>query len=109
MNLETQKHTKRIQIHQSQSQTLTFWTRLSKVLFPKRSVKMIDGNEKRKRQLVFEFKSSRVYEKRSKNWFSYFRQEEENLQHEVAIKHQTALVNYQRQLARKDNQLIQNK
>ncbi|XP_073236549.1 uncharacterized protein [Porites lutea] len=37
------------------------------------------------------------------------RQEEENLQHEVAIKHQTALVNYQRQLARKDNQLIQNK
>ena len=27
---------------------------------------MIDGSEKRKRQLVFEFKSSRVYEKRSK-------------------------------------------
>ena len=26
---------------------------------------MIDGSEKRKRQLVFEFKSSRVYEKRS--------------------------------------------
>ena len=34
------------------SQTLTFWTRLSKVLFPKRSVKMIDGREKRKCQLV---------------------------------------------------------
>ena len=29
------------------------------------SVKMIDGSEKRKIQLVFEFKSSRVYEKRS--------------------------------------------
>ena len=27
------------------SQTMTFWTRLSKVLFPKRSVKMIDGSE----------------------------------------------------------------
>ena len=26
---------------------------------------MIDDSEKRKRQLVFEFKSSRVYEKRS--------------------------------------------
>ena len=29
------------------SQTMTFWTRYSKVLFPKRSVKMIDGSEKR--------------------------------------------------------------
>ena len=48
------------------SQTLTFWTRLSKVLFPKRSFNMIDGSEKRKRQLVFELQSSRVYEKRSK-------------------------------------------
>ena len=47
------------------SQTLTFGARLSKVLFPKRSVKMIDGSEKRKRQLVFELQSSRVYEKRS--------------------------------------------
>ena len=47
------------------SQTLTFWTRLSKVLFPKRSIKMIDGSEKCKRQLVFELQSSRVYEKRS--------------------------------------------
>ena len=27
---------------------------------------MIDGSEKRKRQLVFEFQSLRVYEKRSK-------------------------------------------
>ena len=47
------------------SQTLTFGARLSKVLFPKRSIKMIDGSEKRKRQLVFELQSSRVYEKRS--------------------------------------------
>ena len=47
------------------SQTLTFWTRLSKGLFPKRSVKMIDVSEKRKRQLVFELHSSRVYGKRS--------------------------------------------
>ena len=29
------------------SQTMTFWTRWRKVLFPKRSVKMIDGSEKR--------------------------------------------------------------
>ncbi|XP_078377121.1 uncharacterized protein LOC144660384 isoform X2 [Oculina patagonica] len=36
-------------------------------------------------------------------------QEEENLKHEVAIKHQTALMNYQRQLARKDNQIAFNK
>ena len=35
------------------SQTLNFWTQLSKVLFPKRSLKMIGGSEKRKRQLVF--------------------------------------------------------
>ena len=41
------------------SQTLTFSTRLSKVLFPKRSVKMIDGSEKRKCQLVFELQTSR--------------------------------------------------
>ena len=44
---------------------MTFSTRLSKVLFPKKSVKMIGGNEKRKRQLVFELQSSRVFEKRS--------------------------------------------
>ena len=35
----------------------------------KRSVKIIDGSEKCKRQLVFEFQSSRVYEKRSKSRF----------------------------------------
>ena len=35
------------------------------LMFPKRSVKMTDLSEKRKRQLVFELQSSRVYEKRS--------------------------------------------
>ena len=33
---------------------MIFWTRLSKFLFPKRSAKMIDGSEERKRQLAFE-------------------------------------------------------
>ena len=37
------------------SQTMTFRTHLSKVLFPKRSAKMTDGSDKRKRQLAFEF------------------------------------------------------
>ena len=44
MNLETQKHTKRIEIHQSQITNLD----LLNLLFPKRSIKMIDGSEKRK-------------------------------------------------------------
>ena len=34
------------------SPTMTFWTRWSKLLFPKRSAKMIDGSEERKRQLA---------------------------------------------------------
>ena len=55
--------TKRIEIRQSQ--TMTFWTRWSKLLFPKRCAKMIDGSEKRKRQLAFELQNSSVYEKRS--------------------------------------------
>ena len=33
-------------------------------MFPKRSAKMIDGSERRKRQLAFELQSSRVFEKR---------------------------------------------
>ena len=57
------KNTKRIKIHQSQ--TMTFWTYWSKLLFPKRSAKMIDNSEKRKRQLAFELWNSCVYEKRS--------------------------------------------
>ena len=35
------------------SQTMTFWTRWSKFLFPKSSAKMIDGCKKRIRQLPF--------------------------------------------------------
>ena len=35
------------------------------VLFPKRSVKMIDGSEKCNRQLAFELQNSHVCEKRS--------------------------------------------
>ena len=60
MNLETQKHTKRIEIHQSQITNLDLLNPLKQ-----RSVKMIDGSEERKRQLVFELQSSRVYEKRA--------------------------------------------
>ena len=47
------------------SQTMIFWTRLSKVLFPKRPAKMNDSSEKHKRQLAFELQNSRVFEKRS--------------------------------------------
>ena len=47
------------------SQTMTFWTWLSKVLFLKRSTRMIDGSEKCKRQLAFSLQSSHVLEKRS--------------------------------------------
>ena len=39
------------------SQTVTFWTYLSKVLFPKKSSKMVDGRVKRKHQLAFELQS----------------------------------------------------
>ena len=49
------------------SQTMTFWTRLSKVLFPKRFNKMIDGSEKCKHQLTFELQNSHVFEKYSKS------------------------------------------
>ena len=35
---------------------MTFWTCLSKVLFPERSIKMIDGVEKRNRQLALNFR-----------------------------------------------------
>ena len=35
---------------------------LSKVLFPKRFVKIIDGSKKPKRQLALELQSSRVFE-----------------------------------------------
>ena len=35
-------------------------------MFPKRSAEMIDGSEKRKRQLALELQNSRVFEKGSK-------------------------------------------
>ena len=43
---ETQKQTKQIEIHLSQ--TMTFWTCSSKHVFPSRSTKMIDATEKPK-------------------------------------------------------------
>ena len=45
---------------------MTFWAHFSKVVFRKRSVKMIDDSEKRKRQLAFELQSLRVFEKHTK-------------------------------------------
>ena len=71
---EPWKHWKRIEIHQSQI-TNHYLLNLFKwiKLFPKRSIKMIDGTEKRKRQLAFELQSSRVFEKRCKaNSVSFF-------------------------------------
>ena len=59
----TLKNRKRLEIQQSQ--TMTFWTCYSKLLFPKRSTKMIDGSEERKRQLAFELHNSCVFERRS--------------------------------------------
>ena len=49
------------------TQTMTFWTPCSKVLFPERSAKKIDCSKKRKCQLSFELQSSHVFEKCS-NW-----------------------------------------
>ena len=46
---------------------MTFWTRWSKVLFPKRSVKMIEGSEKRNPRLAFKLQNSHVCEKPSKS------------------------------------------
>jgi len=46
------------------SQTMTFLTRRSKRLCPMKSAKMIDGSEKRKRQLALELlQRSLVFEK----------------------------------------------
>ena len=44
---------------------MTFWIYLSKVLFPKRSAKIIEGGEER--QLAFELQNLRFFEKRSKS------------------------------------------
>ena len=53
------------------SQTMIIWTCWSKLLFPKRSAKMIDGSEKSKRQLAFELQNSHVYEKSSNSFSSW--------------------------------------
>ena len=71
MDLETQKHKKLIEIHQSQSQTMTFWTCLSKVLFSNRCTKMNDGSEKRKHQFAFDLQSSCVFEEHIKCIYYY--------------------------------------
>ena len=63
-NTETQKGSKSTN---HKSQTITFWTHWCKVLFPKRSVKMIDGSEKRNDQLAFEPQNLHVCEKCSKH------------------------------------------
>ena len=59
----TLKNRKRLEIQQSQ--TITFWTCWSKLLLPKRSIKMIDGSQERKRQVGFELHNLRVFERRS--------------------------------------------
>ena len=46
---------------------------LSKVLFPKRFVKMIDGSEKRNRRLAFELQISQVCEKRGEKKSTLFK------------------------------------
>ena len=45
---------------------MTVWTRLSKKLFPKSSLKMIDDNQKRKRRLAFDLQ--RFFEKCSNTY-----------------------------------------
>ena len=49
------------------SQTMTYWTRWSKLLFPNGSAKVINSSENSiKRQLAFELQNLHVYEKHSK-------------------------------------------
>ena len=65
MNLESQKITNHDLLNH-----------LSKVLFPRRSSKMIDGRVQCNCQLVFELQSLRVFEKRSNlrlQWNMYFK------------------------------------
>ena len=62
-NTETHKTDR--EIFQSPITTMTSWTRWSKFLFSKRSAKMMDSSEKRKRQLTFKLQHSSAFEKRS--------------------------------------------
>ena len=78
------KPTERIEIHQSQ--IITFWTRLSKFLFPKRSAEMTDGGEKWKRQLAFDEESIVTgTHMTSCNKSSFSRQEREPLERDCWI------------------------
>ena len=65
-HLETRKHTKPMDIYQSQITNMTFWTGWGKLLFPKRSAKVIDGSEKCNHQWAFESQNLCVFEKCSK-------------------------------------------
>ena len=52
--LKQKKHTQnRLKSTNHKSLTMIFWTHWGKLLFPKRSAKMIDGSKKRKHQLPF--------------------------------------------------------
>ena len=62
-NTETQNGSKSTNL---KSQTMTYWTRWSKLLFPKGSAKMMNSSEKSKCQLALELQDLHVYEKRSK-------------------------------------------
>ena len=48
------------------SKTVTFWTRVRKVLFSERSTEMIDGSGKRKRQLAIELRCKNPWKLYSK-------------------------------------------
>ena len=47
------KHTNGLKSTNHKLQTMTFWTHWGKLLFPKRSVKIIDGSKNHKHQLPF--------------------------------------------------------
>ena len=74
MHLKTQKHQKMDGYPpcSHKSQTMTIWTHWSKLLFPKRSAKVIDGSEKCKCQLAFESQYSCVFEKCSNQGSNYW-------------------------------------
>ena len=64
---------------------MTFWMCGRKLLFPKRSIKMIDGSKECKCQLASELQDLRVFEKRSK---------EEVTQSKNAIENQNRICEY---------------
>ena len=62
MNLETRNKQNGSKSTNHESQTMTFWTRASKHVFPKRSFKMIDGTEKPKIASKFATRTARYNE-----------------------------------------------